>query len=286
MKIKKKNSDKGVFSQPAKNKSKKNTLVILVVLVTVGLILWVYSMGRQAEQTVRVCMLSQDVYKNEVITDDMLQPYDMIKAEYQKYAIVDNGGTKERRVILWSEKDKIINSFAAYPLQQGTYAEYRSFIKSRVDNSDNVLYSFPGKEIIPLEIGSQDLSAFKTFLQPGDTLNLEAIFSDEQTVSAADGYGGTTTEKQSVFKTETVFKDIMMADLLNSDGQSILDIYSKYNNATVYEQAQLDNSDSFKKSTEPKTLLVALTPAEKERYYYYLSKSDVTFRVSMPQRSN
>lgn len=271
-------------SRPAKNQSKKNVYVIGVVVATALLILWVYSMGRKADKTVQVVMMAQNVYKNQVITESMLKPYDMLQGEFEKYSVVDKDGKKSRRILLWEERDKIINGFAAYPLQQDTYAEYRNFIKSRVDNSDNVLYSFPGKDIVPLEIGSTELQAFKTFLQPGDRLNIEANFSQKQTVAEDDGFGGITRTQLDVFKTENVFTDIMIADLLNQQGESILDIYASYKDKTVYEQAKLDSSQAFKDSTEPKTLLVALTPEEKERYYYYLSKNQVKFRVSMPQR--
>ena len=186
--------------------------------------------------------------------------------------------------MLWEERSKIINTFAAYPLHQDTYAEYRFFIKSRVDNSDNVLYSFPGTEIVPLEISSNELQAFKTFLQPGDRLNVDAIFSERQNIVEEDGFGNKVKSQVEVFKTEPVFRDIMIADLLNQQGESILDLYAYYNSLGVYEQAKLDSSQSFKDRTEPRTLLVALTPEEKDRYYYYLSKSNVEFRVSMPQR--
>lgn len=272
------------LEKPAVNSLKRNMLIVLVVVITVLLIGWVYTLGKKAEETVTVVMLNQNVYKNQLITEDMLKPYDMLKAEFEKYAIIDKGGQKTRRLVLWEEVDKVINTFAAYPLQKDTILEYRSLIKSRIDNSDNVLYSFPGKEIVPLEVGYNELQAFKTFLKPGDRLNIEAIFSETKTITKKDEYGSDVTAEVEVYKTETVFKDIMIADLLNNAGESVLDIYSWYNDLSVYEQAELDNNPSFQERVEPTTLLVALTPEEKDRYYYYLSKDNIKFRVSMPQR--
>ena len=248
------------------------------------LIAWVYTMGRKAEETVTVCMTSQNIYKNQVISEDMLMPYDMLRGEYEKFSIVDDGGVKRRRVVLWDERDVILNTFAAYPIQANTYCEYRSFIKSRTDNSDNVLYSFPGKEIVPLEIATNELQSFKTFLQPGDRVNITAVFSQRETLIEDDGFGGQTRTQIDTFKSEDVFNDIMIADLINNAGESILDIYADYNNRTTYEQAQLDLSQTFQDSVEPRTLLVALTPDELDRYYYYLSKSQVEFKMSLPQR--
>ena len=278
------NSTTVAVGNPAKNQRRKNLYIILILAITMILIAWVYTMGRKAEETVTVCMTSQNIYKNQVISEDMLMPYDMLRGEYEKFSIVDDGGVKRRRVVLWDERDAILNTFAAYPIQANTYCEYRSFIKSRTDNSDNVLYSFPGKEIVPLEIATNELQSFKTFLQPGDRVNITAVFSQRETLIEDDGFGGQTRTQIDTFKSEDVFNDIMIADLINNAGESILDIYADYNNRTTYEQAQLDLSQTFQDSVEPRTLLVALTPDELDRYYYYLSKSQVEFKMSLPQR--
>ena len=155
-------------------------------------------------------------------------------------------------------------------------------IIQRVDNSDTVMYSFPGKDIVPLEVDANELEALKTFLQPGDRINITAIYKIQE--EFADGTGGNNVETIEATKQEQVFGDIMVADILNGSGDSVLDIYEAYNNSTTYQQSYLDSSDEFKDSVTPKTLLVALTPEEKEQYYDYLSKSEVQFKMSLPQR--
>ena len=77
----------------------------------------------------------------------------------------------------------------------------------------------------------------------------------------------------------------MVADLLNSDGESVLDLYAQYQEMTVYRQAQLDNDEGWQKAVLPTTLLVALTPEEESAYYDYLSKNQIKFKMSLPQRS-
>lgn len=286
MKIGRKNKDDVLLTKPALNKSGKSLFIVMLVIITIGLIMWVITIGRKAESTVQVVMLNNAVYKNQAITADMLKPYDMIEAEFEKYAIQNDKGEPTRRIVLWEEANKIIGAFAAYSLQTDTTLEYRSLIKTRVDNSDTVLYNFPGKDIVQLDIGTSDLNAFKTFLEPGDKLNIEAIYSDVITVEKEDGYGAVVEEEVEVFKTSTVFGSIMIADLINSGGDSILDVYEKYNQMTLYQQAQLDASTDFQDSVEPKSLLLALTEDEKLRYYEFLTKKNVTFRVSLPQRTN
>lgn len=286
MKIsKKKSNTTGVgINRPRANQARKLLLLLLIIGITAGLIMWVMQIGEQAERTVTIVMIEKPVYKNQVITEDLLKPYDILEGEFEKYAVVDSNGQKKRRLILWEERNQILNSFAAYPLQKDTYAEYRSFIKRRVDNTDNVLYSFPGKELVPLEIARGELDAFKTFLKPGDRLNIQAIFTEKVTVPESDGFGGTVNNTVEIYQSETVFGDIMIADLLNSKGESILDIYSNYERLSIWDQAKLEATQSFQERTTLATLLLALTPEEKERYYFYLSKSNVKFKVSMPQR--
>lgn len=92
-------------------------------------------------------------------------------------------------------------------------------------------------------------------------------------------------ESVEVFREETLFTDIMVADMLNQQGDSILDIYASYNDMTVYQQAQMDASESFQDSVVPKSLLIALTPEEETQYYYYLGKNNVEFKISLPQRT-
>lgn len=290
MKIGKKHTSKygadtiAASSKPSKNQAKRGILIILVIVVTALLITWVYIMGRKATETVSVIMTSQSIYKNQQITEDMIQPYDMVKAEFEKYATVNESGETTRRILLWSEKDMILGSYAAYPLQANNVLEFRSLYTSKIDNSDSVLYSFPGKEIVSLDIAESDLQTFKTFLRPGDRITITAIYSDEEDVMVEDGFGGTTTERVETYKTEKVLQDILVADLLNSNGDSVLDIYEDYNARTVSQQAALDASSAFQDSIEPSSLLVALTPEEKDLYYFYLSKEGVEFRMALPQR--
>lgn len=268
-----------------RNNSRNNMLIILLIVVISMLIVWVYSMGKKAEETVAVAMYANSLAKNQVVTADDLVKYDMTKAEFEKYAVENSDGTKSRRIMLWEEAPRAVGMFAAYTIQKNTVVMYRDFISSRIDNSDSVLYSYPGKDIVTLDVGTQDLTAFKTFLQPGDRVNIEVLYSSTEEVVTTDEYGNETKEKVDIKRYETAFPSIILADLLNSDGASILDIYDKYNAATTYQQAQMDSSDEFKKSVTPSTMILALTPEEKVAYFDYLKMGDVEFRMTLPQRT-
>ena len=281
MKIGKRSEKAARMTNPNKNQSKKSMMLIGVIVVTVLLIMWVYVLGKKAEDTVSVVMWSENIYKNETITENQLIEYKMLKGEFEKYAIENSNNSKTRRIVLWEERVKLYNTFAAYPLQANTVAMITDVVTSRTDNSDTVLYSYPGKNILALKLGDTDLTTFKTFLQPGDRVNITAIYKAEDSLELGDGQRETVES----IRQETVFKDIMVADLLNQDGNSVLDLYASYNNMTVYQQAALDVDESWLDSVEPSTLLVALTPEEETLYYEYLSKTDIEFHMSLPQRT-
>lgn len=278
-------SGKFNISRPAVNQSGKGVAIFIITIIAIALIGVVAFIGNKATSTVDVVMLNRAIHKNQVITEDMLTKYSMIQAEYEKYSVENNDGTVKRRIITWKDRNKMIGAFAAYPLQKNTVAMYSSFLKSRTDNSDGVLYSFPGKELVKLEISGSDLKSFKTFLSPGDKINVQATYIDKVTEESVDMYGNKIKDTEEVFKTETVFNDITLADLLNNKGQSILDLYSDYKSLPVTQQVARDQDPNWNKSVEPTTILVALTPEEKERYYYYDAKGSVEFKVSLPQRS-
>jgi len=274
--------------RPTYNKIKRSIWLVLVVIMAVGTIVWVSQLGKKAQQTVKVVMSNRSIYKNEPISinpdSEMLKPYDMLLGEYEKYSLADDNGTIKRRVVLWDERDKLSGTFAAYPIQSDRVIMYREVVKSRVDNTDSVLYSFPGKDIVPLAVGNTEMEAFKTFLKPGDRINIDANYIDSIMEESIDDYGNPVREEYEVFKTDQVFGGIVVADLLNGSGDSVLDIYSGYNDMSIWQQAQLDRDSNFKESTTPKTLLLALTVEEKSRYDYFLAKANVKFSSSLPQR--
>ena len=282
-----KSKDKGmVSSKPKRNASLSVLAIAGVAVLTVGMVVWVQSIGKKAEETVPVIMVNQPVHKNEQITSDMLKEYAMITAEAEKYA--DPSGGSYSRLIPYSEDNvsAVSGMIAAYAMPQDTLLMTNMLVSDVIDNSDTVLYSYPGKNLITLTAGTGDLQTFKSFLSPGDRINITAIYSEQTTVFKTDENGERVSEDVDIFKEENLFTDILLADILNSDGESILDLYTYYNSLSVYEQVELSNSEEWTDQIVPETLLVALTPEEETRYYQYLSKDNVEFHISLPQRTS
>lgn len=286
LKFNKKNNSITGVSRPEKNKATKNLMLIMLISLTVGSIVWVRSIGLKAEESISVCMINRPVYKNQFITEDMISEYKMILGEFEKFSVVDDNGTLKTRIVPFAQVDKLIGTFAAYPIQANTYAYYSNFVKSRIDNSDSVLYAFPGKNIIPMQINTSELESFKAYLKPGDKLDITALYIEEFSEEVINQYNQVEKITYEAVKTEQVFGNIVIADMLNNNGESVLDLYESYKTMTVAQQVAKDSDPTWKQKITPVSLLVALTPEEMDTYNYYRSKKDVSFSMSMPQRAD
>lgn len=272
-------------AKPMHNQNKKTLGIVGVGVVTFVLILWIFAMQANATKTVQVAMFAKNIYKNQQITAEMFIPYDMLQSEYDNFAQTYKDGTVKRKVILYSEVPTLVGTYAAYPLRAETYALWTDFVTQRTDNSDSVLYSYPGKELIVLDVDSSTIKQFSSFLKPGDRINVIASYTETAEVKVYQDDGSYKMEESETNRNEPMFQDIVLADMLNSDGQSILDLYAYYDTLDTYNQAALDQSEDWADRTTPKTILVALTPEEIDTLYYYQSKGDVTFYVTIPQRN-
>ena len=270
-----------VVHKTSLNEGKSLVPVIVVGVGIVGAVVQVSLVGRNASKSIQVAQLKSSVYKNQPITLDMLQPYDMLQAEYDKQIMstANSDGTVEKRLVAWKDVQGYLSqgAFAAYQLPKESFLDLRTLMTSRVDNSDSVLYSFPGKEVVQLEVNGADLNAFKTFIQPGDKVNIDAIYSEDMQSG---------NDRVKIYRSEPVFTGIMIADIINSSGSSVLDMYAEYNAMSEVDKAALDNDATWKEQTEPSSLLVALTPDEKDSYYKFLNRDNVKFKVSLPQRAD
>lgn len=270
-----------VVHKTSLNEGKSLVPVIAVGAGIIGAVVYVSLVGRNASKSIQVAQLKSSVYKNQPITLDMLQPYDMLQAEYDKQIMstANSDGTVEKRLVAWKDVQGYLSqgAFAAYQLPKESFLDLRTLMTSRVDNSDSVLYSFPGKEVVQLEVNGADLNAFKTFIQPGDKVNIDAIYSEDMQSG---------NDRVKIYRSEPVFTGIMIADIINSSGASVLDMYAEYNAMSEVDKAALDNDATWQEQTEPSSLLVALTPDEKDSYYKFLNRDNVKFKVSLPQRAD
>lgn len=298
------NADKAVkgAGAPKANAHKRTAVTVFISVVAFLMILLVFTLARKAEKTVAVIMTANTLYKNQQITDvdTQLVKYDMLQGEYEKYAVLNRDGSAVKRLILWDDRAQVKGYFMANQVGAERLLEKSDLVKSKIDNSDAVMYAYPGKDLVKLTLGTSDLTAFKSYLKPGDRINLECSYTvavktadtaqtttgdagaDSVPISSIGWSGAGSTLEQ--FDTDVVFGNIQIADIRNSTGDSVLDLMMQYNDMGILQQAKLDTDKNYQKKLEPATLILALTPAEKRRYKKFLAKNGVTFYISIPQR--
>ena len=271
-------------------------LAILIIAACVGatFFLWVFVSAKT--RTISVCMWNGNHAKNSVVNADAVVEYKMLIGEYESYATTD-GVTA--RIIKWEDRALLNGRYCTRNVYGATVVMLDDLMDEKINNTDMLLYNFPGREIVSLDVGTSDMDAYKRFLMPGDRINITAVISGEKTVltedlaqqdaGATSAFSSGNDKNQNslteeVITTEPLFDSIYIADMLNGEGESVLDLMERFNALTPQQQAQMAASDSWKQQTTPETLLVALTKEELLRYYKYADRKGITFRVSLPQR--
>ena len=133
---------------------------------------------------------------------------------------------------------------------------------------NSYLYSMDG-ELLNIKMNTED---FGDMVVPGDTLNIRARYQKvNYDLPTEEQYKLTTEEGGTVQAvttpvTEMLFSEVTVLDMLNSEGNSIFDIYYDYISKSKEEQAALLADSEFLTSVEPDTILLEVTAEEADRF--------------------
>jgi hypothetical protein len=265
---------------------KVGNIILSVVFLVVALftIRHVDNLGRLAEKRVEVVMFTRNIQRGEVIQPSMIQPYEMLLAEFESYSFTDPQGNLNRRILTWEDRAALGGTFASQTLQGNTVAMFPNFTRQVISYVDRAMYAFPGRYLVMMQLAPQDIAPFSIFLHPGDRLTVHGTYTSTVSEIIDDPFQGEMTVEVPVVRTDAVFGDIAIADMLNEDGESVLNILEHYRNAAANVQMSLRNTPAWVESTRPVNVLIAVTPEELDRYYYFLAQKDITFRIAIPQR--
>lgn len=245
-------------------KKRTTTIVINIALILVAFLM-LSSYTRAATDTVKIVKLKDSVSAkaNEMITEDMLMEYNIIKKEYNE------------QMVKASEKDSIIGKYFTVPVRAGGFI-YKDEIADKPSYKDDWLYELEdGLEVISIPFDY--ISAGGSIISPGDIVNIRAAYVE------------TIYEEQSVTGTQKVtvvplFNAVEVKDLLNSQGFSIYEMYKELKAMSKEErQAKLQDS-SYKSQLIPRAVVVAVRSEDVSRYVEIASNRDVTFHISILSR--
>lgn len=275
------------------SRARNRILGILIALIAV-IIITIATAAASAEsrKTIAVVRLKDDISANALITDDMIEVYDMYYKEYEQYGTMEfSDGTTRSTIVTWNMRDKVVGQrYAAYYLRGNTVLFWDSTIKDQT-RKNSYLYSMSG-ELLNIQMTTTD--DFGDMVVPGDSLNIYATYSEtnydlpseEQYKYQVESGTSNGTSGVEQTKTELMFSEVQILDMLNGNGQSIFDIYYEYISKTKSEQQALLSDDSFLENVQPASILLEVTSEEVERYMK-LQANGASYQMTLlPRKSS
>ena len=279
----------------ANNQSRaKNRILGILIALIVVMIITIATAAASAEsrKTIAVVRLKDDISANALITDDMIEVYDMYYKEYAQYGTMKfSDGTTRSTIVTWNMRDKVVGQrYAAYYLRGNTVLFWDSTIKDQT-RKNSYLYSMSG-ELLNIQMTTTD--DFGDMVVPGDSLNIYATYtetnydlpSEEQYKYQMESGSAQGTSGVEQTKTELMFSEVQILDMLNGSGQSIFDIYYEYISKTKAEQQALLSDDSFLQNVQPASILLEVTSEEVERYMKLQSLGASYQMTLLPRKSS
>ena len=279
----------------ANNQSRaRNRILGILIALIVVMIITIATAAASAEsrKTIAVVRLKDDISANALITDDMLEVYDMYYKEFEQYGTMKfSDGTTRSTIVTWNMRDKVVGQrYAAYYLRGNTVLFWDSTIKDQT-RKNSYLYSMSG-ELLNIQMTTTD--DFGDMVVPGDSLNIYATYtetnydlpSEEQYKYQMESGSAQGTSGVEQTKTELMFSEVQILDMLNGSGQSIFDIYYEYISKTKAEQQALLSDDSFLQNVQPASILLEVASEEVERYMKLQSLGASYQMTLLPRKSS
>lgn len=275
-----------------KNKSKFSTQIAIIVILIIGIAAVIFInwwMSRDMRDTVEVAVFKSNVAQNAYISAGMIDKMEMTTADYKRAAIVRmSDGTERRQIVLYSDASSIVGKYAANYVRMNTPVYYDA-VTTEYTKSNSYLYQMDGTELLKIDV---DPKQFGDIIVPGDKLNIRITY-DEATykiISETDYLQLSDEEKLGLqgvsTKTELMFSEVTILDMLNSDGESIFDKYYALMSLPEKQQRAKISDSSFQKSIEPKSVLIAVTPEEAERYTLLGGKTKGSLITLLPRTTS
>lgn len=275
------------------SRSKNRLLgIIIAACVIVFICIMTAISSAETKKTITVVRIKSDtpISANSLITDDMLEAYDMYYKEFQQYGTMKfSDGSTRSTIVRWNDKDLVVGKrYAAYYMRGGTVLFWDSTISDQT-RKNSYLYSMSGELLNIQMTTTQD---FGDMVVPGDTLNVRATYTakvynlpTEQEYKLNSANEAADSDGVEITKTDSLFSEVTILDMLNSSGNSIFDIYYQYIAATKEEQQAMLNDDGFLQSVQPASILVECT-AEEVEHYMKLQAAGASYQMTLLPRTS
>lgn len=264
---------------------------VLVGIILIGMVVGVIGVNALASlsfrREVEIVTLKDSVPKDGLILKENLQKDTMVRAEYNKKGIVNlKDGTKRRSIILWEDRDRIVNSYADTYVQANDYIHWSDLTKE-TPKENAYLYNMEG-ELLSLDV---DVDTLGELLVVGDKVNIRVGYTDNNYTLPTEEEFLLSKESGNNLKTAIgvqgmLFNEARVVDMLNSEGKSIFDAYYKLTTLPKKQQVEMLNSEEFKQLTKPSKMLLVVTAEEADKYMQIQNKSPKFMVTLLPRTGN
>lgn len=281
-----KDVEKPKFSKLNFNKNKEKFFIIIALITyLVFQVKNIYEFSL-IQRTVEVCVANGPILQNMLINEENIKPYNLTLKEYNRQLRQDISNNLRNNLILYKDKDAIIGKYSGYNKSDGDFLLRRQIKDAYQDNSRLILYSKPGKNIVELDITGSNLNTFKKLLKVGDKINIGCTYESEyQTnISIQEVYRKSSQALEvSTVVVKDLFVGVEVADILNAQGESLLDYQTYLDSLTQAQRIEIEGTNEYEKKMKVANLLLALTPEEEQEYREFKSKKGIKFIISLPQ---
>lgn len=276
----------------ASNRSRaRNRLFGVILAACLIVFVCVLSAVASAEtkKTITVVRVKPDapISANALITEDKIEAYDMYYKEFQQYGTMKlTDGSDMSTIVRWADKDLLLGQrYAAYYLRGGTVLFWDSTLKDQT-RKNSYLYNMSG-ELLNIHMNTKN--DFGDMVVPGDTLNVRATFDGTvyNLPSELEYMFNDSIDAEGVTlsKTDMLFSEVTILDMLNGSGNSIFDIYYEYISMTKAEQQAMLEDEGFLQSVTPASILLEVTAEEVERYMA-LEEAGASYQMTLLPRTS
>lgn len=247
--------------------SQQVVVIIVLAIVILSVIVINSITSASLKRNVEVAVLKTSLPEGAQITEENLEKKTMVEAEYENTGVYElKSGEKKRAIVLWDDIDIILGTYTTNYIRQNT-GIYWDELTKEAPKENSYLYNMEG-ELLKVDFDPEE---FGGMLVPGDRINVRIAYSEENynlptkeeyLNAEASGIDLNTTK----MKQEMLFNEVRIIDMLNSDGESIYDIYYNLATMSTTQRKEYVSQDGFDAAIEPATILLNVTAEEADRY--------------------
>ncbi|NLL05344.1 MAG: flagellar biosynthesis protein FlgA [Clostridiaceae bacterium] len=257
--------------KPGSNLPKKIFAVVVSVIVVIVSFSYLNSVNSDAKEFVEIVVIkpSEGIPAKKLITENLIKKGKILKTDFRD------------GMVTYDKVEEILYKYSAYFLRYDTPL-YFDQLTDDVALRHEWLYELP-KESEALTIPYDYDKCGGEILSPGDFVRVRVTFEEAKASFEPDlgqsPYDNIASTANRRYRTEILFDQILIKDMLNSKGQSIYEYQKEIMSLGESEKQKVMESKEFTQNIMAKSLVFEATPEQVDRYTKLNLNGDFTFTI-------